>query len=46
VVEEYQRQIRPLFTFPGGATYTGEWVGDNREGYGIQLWPDGAKYEG
>lgn len=35
-----------LFTFSSGATYDGEWLGNMRDGYGIQEWPDGAKYEG
>jgi len=26
--------------------YDGEWKGNVREGQGIQVWPDGAKYEG
>lgn len=24
----------------------GQWNGNLREGYGIQIWPDGARYEG
>ena len=26
--------------------YHGEWKGNVRWGYGVQVWPDGAKYEG
>ena len=26
--------------------YTGEWKGNVRHGHGVQIWPDGAKYEG
>ncbi|CAG9312094.1 unnamed protein product [Blepharisma stoltei] len=30
-----------------GAIYTGEWNNDKqRHGYGVQIWPDGSKYEG
>lgn len=29
-----------------GAVYKGQWKNDNRHGYGVQIWPDGAKYEG
>ena len=29
-----------------GAVYHGQWVGEVKEGYGVQVWPDGAKYEG
>jgi len=28
------------------ANYKGQWKGEMRHGYGIQIWPDGAKYEG
>lgn len=26
--------------------YQGQWKGDVRWGYGVQVWPDGARYEG
>lgn len=26
--------------------YSGEWLGNVRWGQGVQVWPDGAKYEG
>ncbi len=32
--------------FKNGVIYHGEWKGNVREGYGVQVWPDGAKYEG
>lgn len=33
--------------FKGGATYTGDWDPDQkRHGYGVFVWPDGARYEG
>ena len=33
-------------TFESGAVYTGEWLGENRDGNGTQKWPDGAQYIG
>jgi hypothetical protein len=39
-------QYREEFVFENGAVYKGQWKGDNRHGYGEQIWPDGAKYEG
>ena len=38
-------------TYPNGSKYTGflnlgDMIGNSREGYGVQEWPDGAKYEG
>jgi hypothetical protein len=41
-----KRERRPPYTFKSGATYDGEWKGNMRDGWGIQVWPDGAKYEG
>lgn len=32
--------------FKNGVIYHGEWRGNIRWGYGVQVWPDGAKYEG
>ena len=29
-----------------GARYTGEWVGNERHGFGVQIWKDGSRYEG
>jgi hypothetical protein len=26
--------------------YEGEWMNNMRDGYGVQVWPDGAKYSG
>jgi len=40
------REKKPLFTFKSGATYEGEWLGGNRDGFGVQIWSDEAKYEG
>ena len=51
-----EKQTRPLnhkgkeerdpFRFKNGAVYTGQWVGELREGFGVQVWPDGAQYKG
>ena len=41
-----KREERPTYTFKTGATYTGQWIGGFRDGYGVQVWPDGARYEG
>ena len=41
-----KREKRLRYTFKSGATYDGEWKGTVRDGYGIQVWPDGARYEG
>ena len=43
-VEERERveEVR----FKNGVVYKGEWSGNVRHGYGVQIWPDGAKYEG
>ena len=31
---------------PNGAKYTGEWLGERRDGHGFQVWVDGSRYEG
>lgn len=41
-----KREKRPPYTYKTGATYTGEWRGGFRDGFGEQEWPDGAKYIG
>ena len=38
--------IRPAFEFACGGTYTGQWNGELRHGYGTQKWPDGSIYSG
>ena len=51
---ELKREKRPLHIFKvishinlqSGAKYEGEWLGQDRDGYGTQIWPDGAKYQG
>lgn len=29
-----------------GARYEGNWCQDKQHGFGQEIWPDGAKYEG
>jgi len=41
-----RREKRPPYVFSSGSTYTGEWLGDKRDGYGVQTFPDKARYEG
>ena len=31
---------------PNGAIYEGEWLGEMRDGWGVQIWPDTSRYEG
>lgn len=33
-------------TFRTGAVYDGEWLGNERSGFGTQTWADGAEYQG
>ena len=44
--KNYKREARDAFNFKNGAVYTGEWLGEFRDGYGVQVWPDGAQYKG
>lgn len=32
--------------FQSGAWYEGDWLGAERSGFGLQVWPDGAYYKG
>ena len=45
-VDEFGRVTRGPYTMKNGATYTGQWLNNMRDGYGTQIWPDGSKYEG
>ena len=29
-----------------GAIFEGSWSNDKQHGYGVESWPDGARYEG
>jgi len=40
------REKGPAYTFDSGAVYEGEWLGRDRDGFGVQTWPDRARYEG
>lgn len=40
------REQRDEVVLDNGARYIGEWVGDEKDGQGVQHWADGSKYEG
>ena len=42
----FNRERKPLVRFKNGIQYQGEWLGNMRDGFGKQKWPDGALYEG
>lgn len=33
------------YVHAGGAKYEGEWLNDQQHGKGVEVWPDGSKYE-
>ncbi|KAH8740989.1 hypothetical protein FG386_002535 [Cryptosporidium ryanae] len=37
---------RGLIELQDKITYEGEWLGENKHGYGVQRWPDGAVFKG
>ena len=39
-------QNRPMVELDGGATYTGQWRGSEREGHGVLARPDGGVFTG
>jgi hypothetical protein len=41
-----QRETLQAMTLPSGAIYTGKWLNGMKDGFGMQRWPDGSKYEG
>lgn len=45
-MDKIPRVKKPAITLPNGGIYTGEWVGNARDGFGVQQWPDGSRYEG
>ena len=45
-VDEWGRVTRSPVTLSNGAVYTGQWLKEIRDGYGVMVWPDGSKYEG
>jgi hypothetical protein len=44
--DDTARVQRGPVTLKNGATYTGQWLNNQRDGYGQQVWPDGSRYEG
>lgn len=40
------RIARSTVHLENGVKYTGQWLGDKRDGEGTQEWPDGARFEG
>lgn len=45
-VDDEGRVTKGPVTLKNGATYQGQWLNGQRDGYGVQLWPDGSRYEG
>jgi hypothetical protein len=43
---QHQLEDKGEVIFKNGAVYKGQWLGDMKHGYGVQVWPDGARYEG
>lgn len=39
-------KTKPAFGFVGGSSYKGNWRGNNKEGFGIEVCSDNTKYEG
>ena len=44
--ENMPLEFRDEYRFKNGAIYKGQWRGAARHGRGVQVWPDGARYEG
>lgn len=44
--DKFGRVTKGSVTLKNGATYQGQWLNGQRDGYGTQLWPDGSRYEG
>ena len=36
----------PEYEFSNGDRYAGEWMGNQKDGFGVQIWAGGARYEG
>jgi len=41
-----RKEARAPYTFRTGAVYTGEWLNNQRHGFGSQQWQDGSRFEG
>jgi L1 cell adhesion molecule like protein len=37
---------KDIFLYRSGASYEGEWLDEQKHGYGVMIWPDSTKYEG
>jgi len=46
VSENPQRQLRPLEVDANKNIYEGEWIGDKKDGRGIQVLSNGTRYDG
>jgi len=44
--EAFMKKNKAPYRFRSGAIYEGDWKGMLRDGWGVQTWPDGARYEG
>ena len=45
--DEALREVRPRFRCPEtGNIYEGEWIQDQKDGHGKQIWANGTVYEG
>ena len=40
------RENRGQVALDNGAIYEGEWLNEQRDGYGVQKWLDGSRHEG
>ena len=45
-VQKDGRTSRGPVTLINQAVYTGQWLGDKRDGFGHIVWPDKSSYEG
>jgi hypothetical protein len=41
-----EKNINNTYKYKSGASYTGQWLGGFRHGFGTMTWPDGIIYEG
>ena len=44
ITKQYDSIRNHSVLFPSGISYEGEWLGKLKHGYGVQTWPDGARY--
>lgn len=43
---EKERVERPEYIFENGDKYSGQWLGDSRDGHGVLVYENGARYDG